>query len=224
MDRTDGYQIGDVTIQGVRAYDPTTAQWTSPDAYAGTTTDPGSQKPFMWNGNNPVAYGDPSGFCTDPGPGQKPNGCLGGVNWNATANFGKFMMQMLSLFIPGGPEGDLAVAAGEEFFQHAGASVADTFRGALSHLLSGGRLVQRGPVTVIEIHGGEAALRDAFQSLAKASGSATKLTPEGVETLKAGNWSASMRGFSSTRSGNLPTLQIDRAGSTLKIRALRIPR
>jgi len=62
MDRTDGYQMGDVTIQGVRAYDPSTAQWVSPDAYAGTTTDPGSQKPFMWNGNNPVAYGDPSGF------------------------------------------------------------------------------------------------------------------------------------------------------------------
>uniref|UniRef100_E6PE12 DUF6531 domain-containing protein n=1 Tax=mine drainage metagenome TaxID=410659 RepID=E6PE12_9ZZZZ len=64
MARTDGYQMGDVTIQGVRAYDPTTAQWVSPDAYAGTTTDPGSQKPFMWNGNNPVAYGDPSGFAT----------------------------------------------------------------------------------------------------------------------------------------------------------------
>ena len=63
MDRTDGYQLSaDVTIQGVRAYDPTTAQWTSPDAYAGTTTDPGSQKPFMWNGNNPVAYSDPSGY------------------------------------------------------------------------------------------------------------------------------------------------------------------
>ncbi|NNM98634.1 MAG: hypothetical protein HKL91_02400 [Candidatus Eremiobacteraeota bacterium] len=54
--------MGDVTIQGVRAYDPSTAQWVSPDAYAGTTTDPGSQKPFMWNGNNPVAYGDPSGY------------------------------------------------------------------------------------------------------------------------------------------------------------------
>ena len=66
MDRTDGYQLAaDVTIQGVRAYDPTTAQWTSPDAYAGTTTDPGSQKPFMWNGNNPVAYSDPSGFCIE---------------------------------------------------------------------------------------------------------------------------------------------------------------
>ena len=64
MDRADGYQMGDVTIQGVRAYDPSTAQWVSPDAYAGTTTDPGSQKPFMWNGNNPVAYGDPSGFLT----------------------------------------------------------------------------------------------------------------------------------------------------------------
>ena len=65
MDRTDGYQIGDVTIQGVRAYDPSTAQWITPDAYASTTTDPGSQKPFMWNGNNPVAYGDPSGFLTE---------------------------------------------------------------------------------------------------------------------------------------------------------------
>ena len=63
MDRTDGYQLAaDVTIQGVRAYDPTTAQWTSPDAYAGTTTDPGSQKPFMWDGNNPIAYSDPSGY------------------------------------------------------------------------------------------------------------------------------------------------------------------
>ncbi len=62
MARTDGYQIGDVTIQGVRAYDPSTAQWVSPDAYVGTTTDPGSQNPFMWNGNNPIAYSDPSGY------------------------------------------------------------------------------------------------------------------------------------------------------------------
>ena len=62
MARTDGYQMGDVTIQGVRAYDPSIAQWVSPDAYAGTTTDPGSQKPFMWNGNNPIAYSDPSGY------------------------------------------------------------------------------------------------------------------------------------------------------------------
>ncbi len=67
MARTDGYQMGDVTIQGVRAYDPSIAQWVSPDAYAGTTTDPGSQKPFMWDGNNPIAYSDPSGYCIEDG-------------------------------------------------------------------------------------------------------------------------------------------------------------
>ena len=62
MARTDGYQIGDVTIQGVRAYDPTTAQWTSPDAYAGVVSDPMSQQSYMWVNNNPIAYSDPSGY------------------------------------------------------------------------------------------------------------------------------------------------------------------
>jgi RHS repeat-associated protein len=62
MLREDGYQIEDLTIQGVRAYDPTTSQWTAPDAYAGDVHDPMSQKPFMWNGNNPIAFSDPSGY------------------------------------------------------------------------------------------------------------------------------------------------------------------
>jgi RHS repeat-associated protein len=66
MLREDGYQIEDLTIQGVRAYDPTTAQWTAPDAYAGDVHDPMSQKPFMWNGNDPVSYTDPSGYLVDP--------------------------------------------------------------------------------------------------------------------------------------------------------------
>jgi RHS repeat-associated protein len=64
MLRTDGFSDGVSTIQGIRAYDPTTAQWTSPDAYAGTVDDPGSQKSYMWNGNNPVSYSDPSGYYT----------------------------------------------------------------------------------------------------------------------------------------------------------------
>ena len=60
MTRADGYQMGDVTIQGVRAYDPGSAQWTTPDAYAGVVTDPMSQQSYMWNDNNPIAYSDPS--------------------------------------------------------------------------------------------------------------------------------------------------------------------
>ncbi len=60
---TDGYNDAYNTFQGTRVYDPTMAQWTSPDPYAGDVHDPMSQKPFMWNRNNPVQYGDPSGFC-----------------------------------------------------------------------------------------------------------------------------------------------------------------
>jgi|GEM_PF-2936502 len=231
MTRADGYQMGDVTIQGVRAYDPSTAQWVSPDGFSGVTTDPGSQKPFMWNGNNPVAYGDPSGFspdCTDPAPGQPPNGCMGGVNWTAQYSFLKSVWSDVLWLLPGGPEDSLAAKAGEEFFQHFGTQVADTFRGELSHLISGGHLVQSGQTTVIEVHGGEAALRGAFQSLAKASGKSTEFSANGVEFFETDGWSASLRPFSSNKSGNLPTLQISRVtrsgGSVLKIRALRIPR
>lgn len=60
--REDGYMIGNVNIQGVRAYDPTTAQWSSPDAYKGDVHDPMSQRSYMWNNNNPIAYSDPSGY------------------------------------------------------------------------------------------------------------------------------------------------------------------
>ena len=61
--RTDGYSddFGN-TFQGVRAYDQNTAQWTTPDAYAGDVGDPMSQKPYMWNNNNPVSYQDPTGY------------------------------------------------------------------------------------------------------------------------------------------------------------------
>jgi len=63
-DREDGYTYGyGNAFQGVRAYDSTMAQWTAPDAYAGDVHDPMSQKPFMWNNNNPLDYEDPSGYC-----------------------------------------------------------------------------------------------------------------------------------------------------------------
>jgi len=48
--------------KGVRTSDPTIGQWNAPDAYAGDVHDPMSQKPYMWNQNNPYAYSDPSGY------------------------------------------------------------------------------------------------------------------------------------------------------------------
>jgi hypothetical protein len=60
--REDGYSDNINTFQGVRAYDSAMNQWTTPDAYSGDVHDPMSQKPYMWNGNNPVEYSDPSGY------------------------------------------------------------------------------------------------------------------------------------------------------------------
>ncbi len=59
--RPDGYVDGENVFQGVRAYDPDMNQWTTPDAYAGNVHDPMSQKPYLWNNNNPVSYSDYSG-------------------------------------------------------------------------------------------------------------------------------------------------------------------
>ncbi|MEO7201919.1 MAG: hypothetical protein ABIZ82_04920, partial [Candidatus Tumulicola sp.] len=63
--RKDGYQMDGVTIQGVRAYDPTGSQWSSPDVSAGNVGDPVSQKPFIWNGNDSLSYEDPTGYDID---------------------------------------------------------------------------------------------------------------------------------------------------------------
>jgi YD repeat-containing protein len=62
MGRTDGYTMYGGVVQGARTFDPTSGQWLTPDAYAGDVRDPMSQKPFMWNGNNPVQFSDPSGY------------------------------------------------------------------------------------------------------------------------------------------------------------------
>lgn len=63
MNRSDGYTMAGGIVQGARTYDPTSGQWLTPDAYAGDVHDPMSQKPFIWNNNNPVEWSDPSGYC-----------------------------------------------------------------------------------------------------------------------------------------------------------------
>ena len=62
--RTDGFYIGDIQINGVRAFDPTVGAWTTPDAYEGDIHDPMSQQKYVFNGNNAIDYSDPSGYCT----------------------------------------------------------------------------------------------------------------------------------------------------------------
>jgi len=62
MPRGDGINTGLDTIQGVRDYNKDSTSWTTPDAYAGEPSDPMSLQKYMWNGNNPMGYSDPSGF------------------------------------------------------------------------------------------------------------------------------------------------------------------
>jgi YD repeat-containing protein len=65
--RGDGYAFGYGTIQGVRAYDGSAGTWTTPDAFAGDVDDPSTQKSYMYSGNNPVSYSDPSGYSINCG-------------------------------------------------------------------------------------------------------------------------------------------------------------
>lgn len=60
--RSDGISDFYNTIEGVRSYDSQQTAWTTPDAYAGDVHDPMSQKPYMWNRNNPTYFSDPTGF------------------------------------------------------------------------------------------------------------------------------------------------------------------
>jgi YD repeat-containing protein len=64
--RLEGFEYGTLTFQGSRAVDNASGQWTTPDAFAGDVHDPMSQKPFMWDRNNPYEYSDPSGFAPQP--------------------------------------------------------------------------------------------------------------------------------------------------------------
>ncbi|HEV3086951.1 MAG TPA: putative toxin [Candidatus Elarobacter sp.] len=58
----DGWSLDYETWQGVRTSDLNIGQWNTPDAYVGEVRDPMSQKPYMWNRNNPYEYSDPSGY------------------------------------------------------------------------------------------------------------------------------------------------------------------
>jgi len=88
MPRSDGLTDGFETIQGVRAYDSTAGAWTTPDAYSGMVTSPASQKSYMWNGNNPVMYSDPTGSTDIPegpdGSGAQPLF----TDWSMTGSVG----------------------------------------------------------------------------------------------------------------------------------------
>jgi hypothetical protein len=75
--RGEGQSDGVTNIQGVRASNSDTIQWTTPDLYAGEVGDPMSQQRYMWNRNNPVSYSDPTGFsgddCHDRGSCKPPD-------------------------------------------------------------------------------------------------------------------------------------------------------
>lgn len=66
--RADGYGYGPYAVQGARSYDSTSQQWLTPDAYGGNVHNPMSQKPFVWNENNPLEYSDPSGYAVNQQP------------------------------------------------------------------------------------------------------------------------------------------------------------
>jgi len=58
----DGMWDGFNEIQGARTYDPELGGWTSPDADGGVVDAPITQKPYAWNGNNPLSNSDPTGL------------------------------------------------------------------------------------------------------------------------------------------------------------------
>ena len=98
MPRTDGLFDGWNTVQGVRSYDAQAGIWNTPDAYRGDVHDPMSQKPYMWNGNNPYEYSDPSGFCRD----GRDASCLGGIDWGRLYSQFDAILNALTFIIPGG--------------------------------------------------------------------------------------------------------------------------
>ncbi|MDB5070346.1 MAG: hypothetical protein JWM87_1457 [Candidatus Eremiobacteraeota bacterium] len=103
----DGFETLFGTIQGTRISDSFTGTWTTPDAYAGDVHDPMSQKPFMWNRNNPYDYSDPSGFC------PKGHGCMGETDFTALREAVEGMLTAISFIIPASGEARAAGAAAE---------------------------------------------------------------------------------------------------------------
>jgi YD repeat-containing protein len=105
----DGWTFDNNTWQGVRTYDASVGQWNTPDAFAGNVHDPMSQKPYMWNRNNPYAYSDPSGFAYEPACDavcSERGSRLGALIWNFL--FGDDIKTVMSA---GAPIGARALAA-----------------------------------------------------------------------------------------------------------------
>jgi hypothetical protein len=59
---SDGFWDGFNKIQGVRSYDAEIGAWATPDEFQGFVDAPMTQKPYAWNGNNPLLNSDPTGF------------------------------------------------------------------------------------------------------------------------------------------------------------------
>ncbi len=76
MPGSDGLADGVGILQGVRLYDPQLGGWTTPDAYQGRLDSPITEKSYIWNNDNAVAFSDPSG--NDPA-GESFWGTVGGV-------------------------------------------------------------------------------------------------------------------------------------------------
>ncbi len=60
--RTDGVFDQVQNVQGVRAYQPQLATWSTPDALSGTVGDPQSNRAYVYVGDNPLTRADPSGL------------------------------------------------------------------------------------------------------------------------------------------------------------------
>ncbi|HET9392186.1 MAG TPA: DUF6531 domain-containing protein [Candidatus Rubrimentiphilum sp.] len=76
MPGTDGLSDGTGILQGVRLYDPQLGGWTTPDAFQGRLDSPITQKSYVWNNDNSLAFSDPSG--NDPA-GETFWGTVGGT-------------------------------------------------------------------------------------------------------------------------------------------------
>lgn len=99
MPRPDGMTTNTDFVAGVRAYDAAAGIWETPDFYPPNLMNPGTLKSYVWNGNNPIANVDPSGYTTiycitDPSSGacaasqdQGPGACLPGDQFGVLPEF-----------------------------------------------------------------------------------------------------------------------------------------
>jgi YD repeat-containing protein len=181
--RTDGYQISMTMFQGVRAFDAGSAQWTTPDAYAGDVDDPMSQQKYMWDGNNPVAYADPSGYatctsgspqCASPdvkaGPGPNAPRCQSDCPNPLPGLALDGAMIALAAIPVGGEIADASIAAGEAVTGAsaevgAEAAATDSASGSAKVLQTGGNKLKQSTVDGLGMSRGQA--KNAIEGLKK---------------------------------------------------------